>query len=399
MTDDRAHADTPGARPLPETADAVVVGGGIAGTSAAWHLARTGADVVLLERDRVGRGATDAAVGVLSPPLRQPFHETVHDRGPEEAAAIWRFAERSIVALGEALAGIGASSDVALDLAGGYVLAERHTDHQVQDSFAALDDAGFDVEWLGAKAARSACGGRGFTGGYRLATGGALSPGPTARALAADAAERGCVVVEGAEVEAVRAYEGGVECAVAGGRSIRAPVVVYATHVESGRFSRLLEDAIVPIRGQGFAARLPESVGTIGSFTTHWKLNVWRKTPGGRLLVGGWRHSAWDRAYRQTAPELDDRLQRDLQEWFEAVFPEAAPLEVLNRWSGIFGWTADYLPLVGALPGSSRELVVSGFSGGGLPFAFEGGRVVAAMVAGSDLPDGAELFDPARFRP
>ena len=44
-------------------ADVVVVGGGIAGTSATYHLASRGADVVLMERGSVGGGATAAAVG------------------------------------------------------------------------------------------------------------------------------------------------------------------------------------------------------------------------------------------------------------------------------------------------------------------------------------------------
>src|SRR2546422_10393533 len=44
--------------PIPRRADAVVVGGGCMGASTAFHLARRGLDVVLLERDHVGAGAT-----------------------------------------------------------------------------------------------------------------------------------------------------------------------------------------------------------------------------------------------------------------------------------------------------------------------------------------------------
>jgi len=42
-------------------------------------------------------------------------------------------------------------------------------------------------------------------------------------------------------------------------------------------------------------------------------------------------------------------------------------------------------------------MVVGGFSGGGLPFAFESGRVIAHAVAGLDEVPGARLFDPRRF--
>src|SRR4051812_50124973 len=53
----------PMAPTLPARADVVVVGGGVMGTSTAFHLAEAGVDVVLLERDRLGGGSTSKAAG------------------------------------------------------------------------------------------------------------------------------------------------------------------------------------------------------------------------------------------------------------------------------------------------------------------------------------------------
>jgi glycine/D-amino acid oxidase-like deaminating enzyme len=51
---------------LPQRARVVVVGGGIIGTSVAYHLAHLGcADVVLLERDRLTSGTTWHAAGLI----------------------------------------------------------------------------------------------------------------------------------------------------------------------------------------------------------------------------------------------------------------------------------------------------------------------------------------------
>src|SRR3989338_3474348 len=51
---------------LPASADTVVVGGGIAGLSTAYHLLQAGRSVVLLERAGVGQGATGHSTGMLT---------------------------------------------------------------------------------------------------------------------------------------------------------------------------------------------------------------------------------------------------------------------------------------------------------------------------------------------
>src|ERR1700753_3592257 len=51
------------APPLPASAAVVVVGGGVIGTSAAFHLAEAGVDVVLVERAELGSGSTRRAAG------------------------------------------------------------------------------------------------------------------------------------------------------------------------------------------------------------------------------------------------------------------------------------------------------------------------------------------------
>jgi glycine/D-amino acid oxidase-like deaminating enzyme len=43
---------------LPDEADVVVIGGGLTGLSTAYHAARKGARVVLVEKDKVGSGAS-----------------------------------------------------------------------------------------------------------------------------------------------------------------------------------------------------------------------------------------------------------------------------------------------------------------------------------------------------
>ena len=380
---------------LPARADVVVVGGGIAGTATAYHLARIGVSVVLVERGRVGGGATSAAAGVLSPPVRQPYHETVRFKGADAARALWSFALRSVEGLADLLEARGEAGAAALDRSGGYVLAEAWTEHVVWGGFQALSRAELPVRWLSAAELGEVLGpSRGFVGGYRLEGGGAVDPAAAARALARAAEEAGATVVEETSVTGVRRPNGHFEVATDAG-VVSAQAVVYAAHVGSQAFFPELGELVTPVRGQAFRTA-PVARSFEGAFATHWKMNVWRQDPEGRLVVSGWRHDAWERAYGREAG-VDDRLQSDLRAWFEAAFPDLAPLQVEESWSGVFGWTADYLPLVGALPGRPGEWVVGGFSGGGLPFAFESGRALAHALAGGEAVPGAELLEPGRF--
>ncbi len=57
----------PGTAAIPDRARVVVIGGGIIGTSVAYHLAHLGVtDVLLLERDRLTSGTTWHAAGLMA---------------------------------------------------------------------------------------------------------------------------------------------------------------------------------------------------------------------------------------------------------------------------------------------------------------------------------------------
>src|SRR5262245_38530562 len=69
-----------------KTSDVIVIGGGIIGGTIAWRLARAGATVTLVERDRLGVEASSAAAGLLVP--------AAADGVPPPLLAHWREALR-----------------------------------------------------------------------------------------------------------------------------------------------------------------------------------------------------------------------------------------------------------------------------------------------------------------
>src|SRR3954453_18618179 len=69
--------------PVPESADVVIVGGGVVGVSAAFHLAEAGAQVVLLERDQLGSGSTSKAARGVRAQFSDPLNIEIARRSLE----------------------------------------------------------------------------------------------------------------------------------------------------------------------------------------------------------------------------------------------------------------------------------------------------------------------------
>src|SRR5918911_1343837 len=78
-------------RVLPERTEVVVVGGGVMGTSTAFHLAEAGVDVLLLERADLAGGSTSKAAGGVRAQFSDPLNIALGARGLDAFA---RFAER-----------------------------------------------------------------------------------------------------------------------------------------------------------------------------------------------------------------------------------------------------------------------------------------------------------------
>ena len=76
---------------LPSRAEVVVVGGGVMGTSTAFHLAEAGVDVVLVEQAGLASGSTSKAAGGVRAQFSDPLNVAIALRSLE---AFDRFAER-----------------------------------------------------------------------------------------------------------------------------------------------------------------------------------------------------------------------------------------------------------------------------------------------------------------
>ena len=127
--------------------DIVVVGGGVIGCAIAYRLAKEGADVLLLERDQVGSGASQAAAGMLAPLSDSLAHPGLVDLGVESFGLYPSFIDE-----------IEADGGLSVECMQSGILRIALTDED-EDGMKALGslaaERGLEVSWLGPKQALS----------------------------------------------------------------------------------------------------------------------------------------------------------------------------------------------------------------------------------------------------
>ena len=372
------------ARPRPpEEADAVVVGGGISGLSAAWWLGRlapAGYRVVVVEAGHLAGRASGRNAGFLLTGSAEPFVTLAAERGRDHALAVWHRSRENRELVRSELLDSGLV-DAAFLPEGCWhaALAGSDQEERLAASCEVLSAEGIDCEWRDAAAVRAASGSERLGGAIFLARDGGLDPLLLCRGLAATG---GFEVRTGSRVRAIEA-DGERLRVVAEGGDLVAPRVVVATNAYAAELLPQLAGAWSPRRAQMLATgpgeRRLEGV---------WYMNeghaYLRQLADGTLLLGGARNVAVDDEVG-TLESPTARVQGALDDFLADAFPQLASRPVVHRWAGIMAFTDDGRPRMGEVPGLPGAYVAAGWNGHGMSFGFAAGRHLARQVLGEEV--------------
>jgi gamma-glutamylputrescine oxidase len=347
-----------------------IVGGGVTGCACALKLAEAGKRVRLFEAREVAGGASGRNGGFALRGGAPAYDVALRELGPERARALWVLTERYLDRL-EQLAGDAFHRTGSLRLA-----ADAGERGELEAEYEALREDGFAVEW---RAELPEPLSRRFDGAIFHLPDGSLQPARWVRRLAARAVEAGAEMREHERVESLDALD--------------ADQVVIATDGYTHGLVPELDAAIEPTRGQVLVTEpLERRMFPCPHYARH-GYDYWQQTEDGRLVAGGFRDKAAD--HEHTSEEATTPLiQGHLEQFVGDLVGEKPRID--HRWAGIFGTTADRLPLVGRIPGSDRVWVSAGYSGHGNVLGLACGELVAGAILGDPAPE-LELFDPARL--
>jgi gamma-glutamylputrescine oxidase len=379
-------------------ADVVVIGAGYTGLWTALALRESGADVVVLERDYAGFGASGRNAGHLTPTIGKDLPTLLRVYGRERAGALVRFAEAAVEHVEAAI------SERELDcdyVPAGNVLAGVHPGQRrrLEKAAHAAGEVGAAMRMLDQSELADRRLPRCVACGYLEERGGVLQPGKYVRAVRERAVEAGARLCESTPVDAIA---DGPRVRVETPRgSASAPICVIATNAYTPRLGRL-RSAVAPLHVSLFAtapltAEQRERVGWAGGegiYTAHEVLESYRLTADGRI-VGGSRHVRWSYGGR-ALPDHDSATSAALEAMFRARFPELSDVAVERCWSGPIAMTLDFLPAIGRAGRRDNVLFGIGYNGHGIAQASYVGTLLAKMATGED-PGHPELLRRRRL--
>jgi glycine/D-amino acid oxidase-like deaminating enzyme len=377
-----ATAEEPAPQALPlegmAKADVAIIGGGFTGLSAALHLAETGAEVLVLEAEEPGFGASGRNGGQVIPGLKQD---------PDELVALFGL-ER-----GERIAEIaGGAAEFVFDLihrhgircaptCNGWIQGV-HTASKlnlVHRRVAQWELRGAPVRFLNREEIAELTGTTAYCGGYLDGRGGSIQPLSYARGLARAALAAGARIYGSSPALRMAREKAGWRVETRGG-AVNAGRVLICTNGYTDDFFPGLKGSIVTANSFQVATR-PLSDNLRGTILpggqpvsdTRRLLRYFRLDPGGRLLMGG--RGSFNGENR---PERYERLRRAAQR----VFPQLDGPDWEFFWSGKIALTADHLPHIHEpKPGVLAGL---GYNGRGVAMASRMGKLLADYVSGAE---------------
>lgn len=376
--------------------DAVVVGGGFAGCSAALHLAEGGARVALLEAVAIGFGAAGRNAGLVNAGMWVMPDTVVETLGRTHG-------ERLLSLLGEAPAQVfelvrrhGMACEAApvgtLHCAVGTKgMAEIHA------RAAQWQARGAPVRVLEGAEAAAKIGSSHFPGALLDERAGTIQPLAYVRGLATAAIAAGARLFTGSTATAAERRGGRWRVETEGG-SVTADWIVVATDASStGPWASLRTEqvhmsyfniATTPLSDNLRHSILPDRHG---AWDTETVLSHFRLDEAGRLIVGSIG------ALRATGVGVHRRWARA---HLRRLFPQLGAFAFDAEWYGQIGMTEDNLPRFHTL--APQVVAVAGYNGRGIAPGTVFGRELARLVLGATAEEDLALpaSEPilARFR-
>ncbi len=365
--------------------DVCVIGGGYTGLSAALNLAERGYNVVLLEAERIGWGASGRNGGQICTEFAAGIAKIERWVGRDDARKLFDLAEEAKTIIRDRVARHGIDCDLTWGLFHAANKPRHLADLERLQALWAERYGYADTRLLrGRDAVRDVVKTHSYVGGLYETGAGHLHPLNYCLGLARAASEAGAALFERSAATTLH-HEGRAKVSVETAEGVvEADFVVLAGNAYLGNLVPALRAKVMPVGtyigatqvlGQNRAQALIPPNAAVSD--CNFVLNYYRRSADHRLLFGG-------RVSYSTL--MPPSLPRAMRGKMLEVFPDLDDVTFDYTWGGYVGITVERTPHFGRL--GERVYFAQGFSGQGVALTGVAGKVIAEAIAGQ-----AERFD------
>jgi glycine/D-amino acid oxidase-like deaminating enzyme len=417
---------------IPETADIVVIGGGIIGVSTAWFLAKQGIDVVLCEKGHIAGEQSGRNWGWVRLQGRDPRELPMM----LESMRIFSGLEDEIgESVGFSRGGCLFMADSDKDLQGFHDWLETAREFELDTR---IIDAGGISEIVKGATTR-------WSGAMYTPSDARAEPHKTAPAIARAAARSGATILTACAVRGIESSGGRVSSVVTEHGTIRTSVVLCAAGAWSSMFCRSIDIAVPQLTVRGTVARTAPAERVLDGNLFDSRLGIRRREDGGYTVAHGsildhgitpstFRYAfkflpallkelkvlrirfgrdfvdelmmpakwALDRPSpfeqnRVLNPAPSARILKGIRRNLDDMFPQLAGVDIVESWAGMVETSPDVVPMIGEVGDIPGFYLATGFSGHGFGIGPGAGKALAAMLTGADNPIDLSPFRLSRF--
>ena len=365
-----------------QVADVCVIGGGFTGLSAAINLAERGYDVVLLEAECIGFGASGRNGGLIGSGQRKDVLEMEEAFGLEVSRQFWGFAEDAKREIRERVA----KHNIPCDLQSGQLLGIHKASYlgsgkELADALAERYDYPH-TRALSREETRELVATDQFLEGFIDDQAAHLHPLNFALGLARAASEAGVRLYEKSRVTSYNHADPAIVKTAEG--SVKASFIVLACNGYLEKLEPRVSGKIMPINNFMIATeplgedRARELISKrIGVHDSRFVVDYFRMSDDHRLLFGGGEN------YRRGFP---GDIRNFVRPYMLRLFPQLDDVAIDYAWGGTLAVTVNRMPSVGRL--QPNLFYGQGYSGHGVPTSVFAGKIIAEAISGT-----AERFD------
>ncbi len=373
-------------------ADVCVIGAGYTGLSTALHLAEAGYDVVLLEAQRVGFGASGRNGGQVGTGqrLEQDALEAMAGQGP--ARALWDIAEQSKACVRRLLT----KHNIDCDWRDGIIhgeLRQRNLYHGHAYAQKLNKEYAYDlIQPLDAEQICAELGTNAYCGGTKDMGAGHLNPFKYVLGLAQAAQKAGVQIFETSKV--VDHLDGKIAKTITAKGQVISDFVVWAGNGYISKYQLAVESRVMPINNfivatepLGEAAAKALIKNDVAVADSKFVVNYFKRSADHRLIFGGGESYGYKFPKDIAAKARNPMLK---------IYPQLNNVKIDFAWGGTLAITVNRMPNFQRL--GANVYSMSGYSGHGVAMASLAGEIIAETIQGT-----AERFDvmasmkPPRF--